>query len=385
MANPQLVTYIQSQLSTGASKEAIRSALLGAGWPESDVNDAMGSGSTAQPAVSAIQPAVSETVKSEPVAKSPVSSAMASPAASSPIASSPSTVILKDQIGKQSNANAFSASVSSASANSATSFKVDEVVFNPESSPASSSPVTSSTAGQPAFKAVSVSGHHTSRIWVITSIVFLATTLAAGALAAFFNMEKNDLEGKVHTLTAQAERMASQVSTESTNRKSDAAKTDSLQTQVNDLEQQLSIFLPPMGSAASGDLPISITGKVATDTIGLFTITTSRGLILNIKNSKDSNVSDVLKPLMGTIVTVAGVHSISSKDISFVGLVSPAPSPVHTPTATSTPPVLTTPPSGSVTSTPASKPGATSTAPSAPTAKPYTSTTSVPTSTVPAK
>ena len=41
MVNEQLKAYIQGALKVGQAKEEIRSSLLKAGWPESDINEAL--------------------------------------------------------------------------------------------------------------------------------------------------------------------------------------------------------------------------------------------------------------------------------------------------------------------------------------------------------
>lgn len=56
MIQPQIVEYAKSQLKLGVSREAIKSALLEAGWPEADTEDSLRSvaGETFAPAQSSI-------------------------------------------------------------------------------------------------------------------------------------------------------------------------------------------------------------------------------------------------------------------------------------------------------------------------------------------
>lgn len=59
MVNQQLADYIKQQLQGGVAKDAVKKALLDAGWPAQDVDDSMGSaGSAASPVKETINPAV---------------------------------------------------------------------------------------------------------------------------------------------------------------------------------------------------------------------------------------------------------------------------------------------------------------------------------------
>jgi len=49
MPNPQLSDYVRQQLQQGKSKDAIKSELLGAGWQEADINQALGISGSSQP------------------------------------------------------------------------------------------------------------------------------------------------------------------------------------------------------------------------------------------------------------------------------------------------------------------------------------------------
>lgn len=51
MANQQLLDYIRQSLAGGASKEDVRSALLNVGWPQEEVDDALGNISLGAPAL----------------------------------------------------------------------------------------------------------------------------------------------------------------------------------------------------------------------------------------------------------------------------------------------------------------------------------------------
>src|SRR3989338_2639570 len=79
MVNPQLAEYIKQQIQLGVPKEAIKSTLVTSGWPEADVNEALGP-SSAQPAVS--QPAAAPMAAAS--VSSPAISSAAQPALSAP-------------------------------------------------------------------------------------------------------------------------------------------------------------------------------------------------------------------------------------------------------------------------------------------------------------
>ena len=50
MQNQQLVDYIKQQLQGGVAKDAVKKALLEAGWPEADVAESMQAAAPAAPA-----------------------------------------------------------------------------------------------------------------------------------------------------------------------------------------------------------------------------------------------------------------------------------------------------------------------------------------------
>lgn len=49
MVNSQLSDYVRQQLQQGKNKDEIKNELLGAGWQEGDINQALGVSGSSQP------------------------------------------------------------------------------------------------------------------------------------------------------------------------------------------------------------------------------------------------------------------------------------------------------------------------------------------------
>ena len=337
MANQQLITYIKTQVANGAVMEAIRTALLGAGWAEADVNEAIAAvappaqtPAAAQPIVpvAAVKPVV-ETVKQVVPAEPQM---MASPATQVSAAARP-------QVATQP------VTVNLTGATSASpSFKVDEVVFHPEFAGASSFDAPT-TMAQMAPTVVSGKKTGGSRIWFFVAIIFILFALAGGVVAGFFYTENSDLQGRVTSLSAQNARLADQSGVTVKDRKTTDDKVAALTDVNTDLESQLAIFVLPTGSAPVVDRSLTIRGKLESVPAG-YTLTTSRGIVLQVKNSKDPRIDALLKPFVGTTVTMDGVVTPGVREITFIGFsakdqkTNAATS--TTPTATSTPIVPST-------------------------------------------
>lgn len=59
MPNPQLSDYVRQQIQQGKSKDEIKSELLGAGWQEADINQALGISGSSRPPRPPVPPSAS--------------------------------------------------------------------------------------------------------------------------------------------------------------------------------------------------------------------------------------------------------------------------------------------------------------------------------------
>ncbi len=66
MANQQLSDYVRQQLQQGKNKDEIKDELLGAGWPEADIDQTLGSSSSKQPPKPPTSSATSEFTPTGP-------------------------------------------------------------------------------------------------------------------------------------------------------------------------------------------------------------------------------------------------------------------------------------------------------------------------------
>jgi hypothetical protein len=196
MANQQLSDYVKQQLAKGASKESIRSALLGVGWQESDVKEALGETVTpvvaAPVSVSPVQPAAARPAASPaqtavPVAAAPASVASASPSVSpvkAPVAETIKTVQMPDiKASPMVDMNS-------------PSFRMDEIIFQSEnkgSTPKTADPLKDAAVAKIApVDAPKSAPSSSSKLLPALAIIVLAIELAAGGWFYYTNVMNSE-------------------------------------------------------------------------------------------------------------------------------------------------------------------------------------------------
>lgn len=316
MANQQLITYIKTQVANGASMDAIRTALLGAGWADADVNEAMTSVGPAAPVQSAaVQPAMTKPAAAQPISMSTESKPIATQQPAMTGSASPISAVARPQASAQPATVNLSGS---GAMGSSPSFKVDEVVFRPEFAGGSGG-ITPTTMAQMAPVVAGDKKSGGSRIWFFVGVVFILLTLVSGAAAGYFYNANSDLQGRITSLSAQNARLSDQSGVTVKDRKTADEKIAALTDANADLATQLSIFVLPTGtSTVAADRPITIRGTLGSVPIG-YTLTTSKGIVLGVKNSKDPKIDALLKPFVGTAAEIDGVIVPGVREITFIG------------------------------------------------------------------
>lgn len=257
MANSQLIAYVTAQLDKGVSRDAITQALLGAGWMQADVESAVNEvvtsrGSASPTVVAAVEPAQSvQPVQSVQPIVGGASFGAAQPAATtSPVSS-----------------------VTPASFFSTTG----------------STPVDGSIAIAP----------KRSMTWLFILVgVILAIGIVGGLIYSFMS-GGSDLPTVVDPGQDQ------QLSTIQQERDQLQGQVTTLTASVTDLENQLGIFK----TSTEATLPLTIRGTLATTTANVYTLRTSRDIVLTVSNAKEAAVAAALAPLVGAEVELAGTHA----------------------------------------------------------------------------
>jgi hypothetical protein len=288
MANQQLIDYIKQQMQLGVPKDSIKQTLVTSGWPEGDIQE--GFTAIAGPAVS--QPQASASVVS---AVQPVTSDIREPAQSSP------------------------------------AIRKAESTFQPKMESYVPSEIKPQASGRG------------MRSFVLPGVMGLAIV---GLLAAtgYLYTQNSSLSGDISSRSLSNSDLSVQLSAamqEKTNLATDVAK---LKDEAADANSHF-ILLIDSGATSSPPVSISIRGTLKGDDKTPYTLTTSKGLIVGLRNHRAANVASTLKPLAGTSVLISGTAIPGSKEV-LVQSVNGAPIPEDLP-----PP----PPSGS-TSTASSTP-----------------------------
>ncbi len=287
MIQDQLVDYISSQLKLGVSRDAIKAALISAGWLAADVEDTLkkvdGGAPTQQPA--AMKPAGAMSVGSS-FGASPAASAkntepqmirVSDLVSSSPAKSSPS------QFGGKISGNSF------------------------EASPAARVKATGSSSG-----VLAASGG--DKKILIGGIVAVVLIVLFGGLAGYFYSINAGLAAQVATLNGasgsvntQLSALKSQFDASST---ALAAQIATLTSANADLALDLSFYVTPSGSilTTGTTLPITVSGLLSNGGKAPYIVTTSHGAKIFVANSADAKIAAQLKPLIGTTVQLIGTY-----------------------------------------------------------------------------
>lgn len=321
MANAQLVDYIKQQLQLGVTKEVIKATLAQAGWPESEINEALSASGPSpvqqsSPKISSEQVTqAAETASSAPgvtsVSSKPGISASSSSAfsqftqKSSPFTQQSSPFIAKDIFQPKT-----------------------EAVFQPESQPITSQVAKNSGDGSSLKKYLIIAG---------CAVVILG--LAGWSIYLFLQNGKLKQEiSQNSALSPALEQANSQVASLTDEKNSLAAQLAEANLEKADLILHLSFFIPPSGEATTTSL--NIRGSLAGGDKKPYTLTTSRGAVLNIKNSSNKEVASVLQNLLGNEVEISGTYVPGTREITVINVNG---TPVETPVAEQPVPTSTSP------------------------------------------
>ncbi len=278
-ANQQLKDYIAQQTKVGVSKDAIKSALIGAGWGESDVNQAI--------------------AESEPVSPAAVSSAPA-------------------QTVKPAETFQVSKPSEPAEKSSPVSFVTSDI-FRPKGEPvfqstgAGSQPGVMGMKPEAASLKMKVSSGGKGGLVLTISLSVLSAGLLGGNI--YFFLQNSGLNSKLSTLSSGSSSFQTQVASLSADKKTLTDQVDSLNKTLADLNSQLAVFAVSSGSSTAA-VPFDVSGTLGGGGKSLYSLTTSKNIVLTVKNSKDADVEATLKTLLGSNVRLGGTHQDGSSQLT---------------------------------------------------------------------
>jgi hypothetical protein len=253
MVNQQLVDYIKQQIQGGVTRDAIKKALLDAGWPTADVEDSMKA--------------------ADPVAES-------QPAASSKI----------DTMAAMGGGAATGSVVAASSPLQGSSTK-----FFSE---------PGAVVEQPA---------HGSRIAMIVMgalIVILLATL--GYIYFSLNGKVSSVNGTAAITASEGQALRAQVTQLTADKDALTGQVTALTEQSQGYAEEVAFAV---NTGSTTDVSATIRGTVSGTTSAYF-LTTAHGLKISIKNSKDARVDAGLKPLVGQGAILTGTHRPGVMDLT---------------------------------------------------------------------
>ena len=300
MIQNQLIEYINNQTKLGVSRDAIRSALVGAGWSAADVDDTLKS----------VEPAKA----AQPVASAPagsVAAASATKPSGAAAAGGPQIIKVSDLVSASPSLGASPSPSSSAPSSmpSGTAFK--DAAKSPLTGPASSSAKPSSLASMPIGRPITASSSpignmakvHASRGARITEVVLAVLFVAAAAGAGFLYYQNNNLAGQVAALNSKSSQVNLELSTlqNKTNASTSAltAQVGTLTGETQELQSELAFYAIPLNASTTATSTL-VSGTVALGARGNYVITGAYGAKIFVANSRASSTIAALTPLVGT-------------------------------------------------------------------------------------
>lgn len=260
MVENQLLDHVKSQLQGGATREVVKTALMGAGWPEADVED---------------------TIKNVEASVLPKTA----PA-----------IVVSDLVAN-SSLEVLPVEVKNAKAENA------------------EPPKNFPEAGLPA-QAGAKKFNKTSVIKIALGVVAL---LFAGT-AVFLFFQNSGLKEKMAASSGVTDAANAKVAALNSQvgdlNKQIADLNSKLATLTGDNQKliaELSFFVVPAGSP-SEEAAFTLKGKVEVGGKVLYVVTADDGLKVTVKNSKDEKVDAALKPLVGQTAEISGTHAAGSRD-----------------------------------------------------------------------
>ncbi|GEM_PF-655023 len=359
MVTQQLRDYVAQQTKLGVLKDAIKSSLLSVGWNDADVSEVLSSpaGAPAIAAFAAKAPATTGAPGMQAGTGTP-GTAAGSPAGitrdiaqpkmpekmpeKSPTISfgamkpAPSSALSASPVSSPSLSSSPAASqpVSPASQNKANSFfatkiqPVAQVSANVSAGPAAQGMVSVAGAAPAGTK-----GGHSLPLIIMGAV----TALSLGAAGFLFWKGSNNSNAQVTALTSENASLSGQVAALTGKVADQTTKANTLEADNKTLTAELGIF-QTAGVGSSGDVAVTVRGTLAGGDKTQYSITTSHGIVVYVKNWKDSKADAALKPLVGKIIEIVGTHVPGYRDVTVASvngaaLAAPATGVVATSTA----------------------------------------------------
>ncbi|MEK7546641.1 MAG: hypothetical protein AAB536_00440 [Patescibacteria group bacterium] len=311
--NQQLKDYIVQQTNSGVSKDTVKSALVGAGWKEEDINQAIAEVQAEPQNMAPLKP----ILPIQPVQQNQISQSARQPQ-SQPLQQPQQSQPAKPaEVSQTSKPYGFSAAPEKTSPVSFVTSDIfqskGETVFQPSSEKRPTSPDSS------AVKPQMLSGVQKERFGGMSGKIFpislgiVSVALLGGNI--YFFLQNGDLRSQIDSLNSGKTSFEGQIASLAGDKKNLTDQVDSLNKTITELNNQLSIFAIPADGATT-TIPFNAIGALGGGGKSLYSITTNKNIVLFVKNSKDAGVDAGLKPLLGAQVSLEGTHQAGSNQLT---------------------------------------------------------------------
>ncbi|MDE2020154.1 MAG: FlxA-like family protein [Patescibacteria group bacterium] len=294
MVQDQLVEYISSQLKLGVSRDTVKTALVGVGWAEQDVEDTLKKveGSSA---AAAVKPATAST------------SAVSAPAGGVKAQGASASIKVSDLVSASLTPTGISPSSSAIA-----------------SGPAKAAPKTFLDSSSPSAARIgSVPKRMGKSMFVMIGLI-----LVLAGLSAYLYFENSGLSSQVASATGQSQGNSSEIS--SLNNQVQAlnasnttltAQISELNAQIEQLQANLSFLVVPAGESVAQPVDVAVSGMLSGGK-PVFVLATPEGVRVTVKNSTDPDVKAALTALVGSSSTVqiSGTHIPGSAAVTVSGV-----------------------------------------------------------------
>ena len=271
MIEEKIIDYIKAQVAAGASKEAIKDALVKADWPETDVDDSI-------KGVLAPSDQKTKTIL--------ISDLLA--ASDLPVMSMAPGVEAKEggEGGAEKLAGLTKKSV----------MRTFQKILNGK-------------AG--AFNVI-----------ILTALLMVSAIAAAFFYFQYQNAKKEiaAMQGVSDAASSKISELNSQIGVLGGQINSLGAKVTTLTAENEKLSGELYFFLTPLGLNATTELTVTLQGVVGGGGRALYAFTTDKGIKVFVKNSKNSKVDALLKVLLGKTAEISGTHLSGSREMTVTAI-----------------------------------------------------------------
>lgn len=327
MVQDQLVDYVSSQMALGVSRDSIKTALTGAGWVASDVEDTLKKVEASRQGAAPMGGVPGPAKMGEPQTIR-VSDLVSGSGSGSSSFGSASPMHGTSPVGVASAPGAAAGGTPAMAAKPMSLSSLTASKINPKSGglggqPAAAKPLQSFSANEfPPRKGGKV-----------VMIVAWVLVVAFAGFAGYLYMQNSGLSSQVTTLTSQSQGVSSnmtsltdQVQGLDASNTALAAENASLTAENADLTNNLAFVVVPAGPSGVTTSTVSITGTIQYIK-PVYVLTTSYGVTAYVKNSSDAKVVAALAPFLtaatstasGTTpeaVTLTGTHEAGSTYIT---------------------------------------------------------------------